>query len=343
MTTKWDGTARQRSYNDNGHDRSAFYFSAGPQELSPEHSITYLLIFPLTRATYPGAAFLAGLAAIFDDIFCLHLVFMEVMIMTQLNAKQTEFANALYQAYAKNEPLTESDWTGVVTDDDTAYAVQDQVMQLKGQPVAGYKVSLTSKQTQDMFDADSPLYGQQVAERFLTAPADVNLADLNEPLVEVELAFRAKEDLHSNDSLDDLLHKVTVAGALEVPDARFKDWFPSLGKYNVMSDCAVGGLVVLGTEKDADLVFSDVAAAATVNATLVKDGKELASGTSAEVLGNPLESLKWLVTKLEAQGKGFKAGQVVSSGTFVLPPHLTAGKWEVHFDHELGDVVVNAK
>src|SRR5699024_7617459 len=188
--------------------------------------------------------------------------------MTELNTKQEEFAKALFTAYDTNTPLKEDDWKDVVTDDDTAYAVQDEVMKLKGKETAGYKVSLTSKQTQDMFDADSPLYGQQVAERFLTAPADVNLADLNEPLVEVELAFRAKEDLHSNDSLDDLLHKVTVAGALEVPDARFKDWFPSLGKYNVMSDCAVGGLVVLGTEKDADLVFSDVAAAATVTARL---------------------------------------------------------------------------
>ena len=265
------------------------------------------------------------------------------MIMTQLNARQNEFAEALYQAYAKNEALKESDWKDVVTDDDTAYAVQDKVMALKGQPVAGYKVSLTSKQTQDMFDTDSPLYGQQVADRFLTSPADVKLTDLNEPLVEVELAFRAKEDLHTNDSLEELLHKVTVAGALEVPDARFVDWFPSLGKYNVMSDCAVGGLVVYGQERQADEVFKDVDAAATVKATLYKDGEKLSEGTSAEVLGNPLESLKWLVAKLEAQGKGFKKGQMVSSGTFVLPPHLEAGKWEVKFDSGLGDVVVNAK
>lgn len=73
-----------------------------------------------------------------------------------------------------------------------------------------------------------------------------DLNDLMEPLVEVELAFRATTDLTSNDSLEDLLNKTTVAGALEVPDSRFKDWFPSLGKYNVMSDCAVGGLVVYG-------------------------------------------------------------------------------------------------
>ena len=74
---------------------------------------------------------------------------------------------------------------------------------MKGKPTAGYKVSLTSKETQDMFDADSPLYGQQVAERFLQSPADVDLQMLNEPLLEVELTFRAKEDLQPSDTLED--------------------------------------------------------------------------------------------------------------------------------------------
>lgn len=45
--------------------------------------------------------------------------------------------------------------------------------------------------------------------------------------------------------------------------------------------------------------------------------------------------------KLAAQGKRFRVGQLVSSGTFLLPPHLTAGKWEAKFDHGFGDVVVN--
>ncbi|MEE6678626.1 2-keto-4-pentenoate hydratase [Limosilactobacillus fermentum] len=263
--------------------------------------------------------------------------------MTELNAKQEEFAKALFTAYDTNTPLKEDDWKDVVTDDDTAYAVQDEVMKLKGKETAGYKVSLTSKRTQDMFDADSPLYGQQVAERFLQSPADVDLFTLNEPLLEVELAFRAKEDLKPTDSLDDLFHKVTVAGDLELPDARFVDWFPDLGKYNVMSDCAVGGLVVYGEERDADKAFDSADDAAKVHADLYKDGEKLKDGESSEVLGNPFKSLQWLVKKLDEQGKTFSKGQMVSSGTFVLPPKLTAGEWEVKFDQGFGNVVVNAK
>ena len=199
--------------------------------------------------------------------------------MTELNARQEEFAKALFEAYDTNTPLKEEEWKDVVTDDETAYAVQDAVVKLKGKPTAGYKVSLTSKETQDMFDADSPLYGQQVTERFLQSPADVDLQMLNEPLLEVELTFRAKEDLQPSDTLKDLF----------------------------------------------------------------KDGEKLKEGVSSEVLGNPFKSLQWLVQKLAEQGKAFTKGQMVSSGTFVLPPKLTAGKWEVEFDSGLGNVVVNAK
>lgn len=263
--------------------------------------------------------------------------------MTKLNEQQEAFAQALYNASVSGEPLTETDWKDVVTDDDTAYAVQNRVMELKAVPVGGYKVSLTSKKTQDMFNADSPLYGAQVDRRFLPAPATVRLTDLMEPLVEVELAFRACEDLSATDSLADLLRKTTVAGALEVPDSRFKDWFPSLGKYSVMSDCAVGGLVVYGKEQPSSQVFSDVDEVANVKAELFFNDQKKDEGESSEVLGNPLKSLQWLVQKLESQGKKFKQGQLVSSGTFVLPPALKQGKWLVQFDHDLGEVSLDVE
>ena len=258
--------------------------------------------------------------------------------MTVLNEQQAKFAQALFDASTSGRPLQEADWNGTVTDDDTAYAVQDRVMELKGVPVGGYKVSLTSKKTQQMFDANSPLYGQQVDSHFLPSPATVKLADQMEPLVEVELAFRAKEDLQPSDSLEDLMRKTTVAGALEVPDSRFADWFPDLSKYNVMADCAVGGLVVYGEEHPTDQLFKNVDELAMVNAQLYLGDRKLDEGVSKEVLDNPLNSLQWLVKKLASQGKVFRQGQLVSSGTFVLPPKLVQGHWLVRFDHDLGSV-----
>lgn len=256
---------------------------------------------------------------------------------TTLTNNQKAFANALSTALNNREPLTESDWSENATNEQETYQVQDQFTRLKPGEVGGYKVSLTSKETQDMFDSTEPLYGAEMRDRFLKAPATVNLNDLMEPLVEVEMCFRAKENLSPNDTLEDLMNKTTVAPALEVPDSRFKDWFPSLSKYMVMSDGAVSGLVVYGEEFDTNK-FQDVQSLERVSATLYHNDKELKSGKSSEVLGNPLKSLQWLVNKLDEQGKQLLKDQRVSSGTFVLPPSLEKGTWRASFDNGLGNV-----
>lgn len=106
-------------------------------------------------------------------------------------------------------------------------------MELKNQPLGGYKVSLTSQETQDMFDSNEPLYGAQVQNHFVQSLANLSLkGDLLDPLAEVELVFKAKEDLQVTDSLEDLRRKTTVAAGVEVPDARFTDWFPFAATLN---------------------------------------------------------------------------------------------------------------
>ncbi len=100
-----------------------------------------------------------------------------------------------------------------------------------------------------MFDSDEPLYGAQVASHFVKSGKRLRMKqDLMAPLAEVELVFRVKSDLSSSDSLAELAAKTTVAPGVEVPDSRFAEWFPSLSKYLVMSDSAIGGYVVYGKE-----------------------------------------------------------------------------------------------
>lgn len=126
---------------------------------------------------------------------------------TTLTYDQKEFANELAEALQSKKPLLEDDWTNLVTDENSAYQVQEAFTDLKDDSVGGYKVSLTSKQTQDMFDSNEPLYGAEMTNNFLKSTAVVSLKNLMEPLVEVELCFRTKEDLLPTDSLEDLLEK----------------------------------------------------------------------------------------------------------------------------------------
>ncbi|MCD2256908.1 2-keto-4-pentenoate hydratase [Agrilactobacillus fermenti] len=255
-----------------------------------------------------------------------------------MNETEEKVAQALFEAYQTHKPLNMADYADVLKDDAAAYRVQAKLTALKQQAVGGYKVSLTSGETQKMFAADEPLYGAQVQDHFLKSPAHLAMKDVMAPLVEVELVFKAMSDLDKSDSLEDLLHKTTVAPGVEVPDARFKNWFPDLPKHLVMADAAVGGYVVYGNEVNAD--HFTVAELAEVTCELFHDDHKLKDGQASEVLGNPLNSLKWLVDKLASQGKQLTAGQRVSTGTFLLPVDLTLGHWQANFSHDLGTVSV---
>ena len=254
---------------------------------------------------------------------------------------ERRFASVLFEAYNNRTPLEVAAYAGKVADLTSAYRVQRELTALKGEPVAAYKVSLTSEQTQHMFDASEPLYGAQVASRVRQTPLSVSLSECMEPLVEVELNFRATSTLGAGTTPEDVLNATTVAPGLELPDSRFRNWFPSLPKELVCSDAAVGGFVLYGTEHSTRDLFPHVDDLTHVSATLWHDGEQVAQGASTEVLGNPLNSVAWLANALAAHGfGGLQAGQRVSSGTFVLPPKLTAGSWKAVYDHDLGEAAV---
>jgi 2-oxo-hept-3-ene-1,7-dioate hydratase len=257
------------------------------------------------------------------------------------SAAEQDLARTLFAAYHDRRQLRVADFAAAVPDLAAAYRVQRELTGLKGEPVAGYKVSLTSAETQHMFGAAEPLYGAQVASRVLPAPAAVRRADLLAPLVEVELNFRAIRPLGADATLDDVYTGTTVAAGLELPDSRFADWFPSLPKELVGSDAAVGGFFVYAPGHPTAEVFAGPDAAAEVHAKLWHDGELVREGASSEVLGNPLRAVLWLAHALDAQGLGgLQAGQRVSSGTFVMPLELTDGLWKASFDSGLGDVEV---
>lgn len=264
--------------------------------------------------------------------------------MTNLTDTEKKVARSLYRAYTSKKPLAMVDYQDLVKDEASAYRVQAAFTKLREQtePVGGYKVSLTSKTTQDMFDSKEPLYGMEMKSHFVQSPAKLASGhQLMAPLAEVELEFRAKEDLSPKDSVKDLMQKTTVAPGVEVPDSRFADWFPGLSKYLVMSDSAVAGYVLYGEEKDtSSYSYDDLA---NVHCKMFHNGKLLRKGVSSEVLGNPMKSLQWLVKKLASNGYTFKKGQMVSSGTFLLPPHLTNGKWQVKFDSGMSTLNLTVK
>lgn len=255
-----------------------------------------------------------------------------------LTEQQESLVQALLTAYDEGTALTIADAEPLVNQLEAAYEIQRRISTQKKSPISAYKISLTSDRTQKLFDSTETLYGVETEEQLLVSPAQVKLSHYLEPLVEIELVFTVKETLHVSDDLETLLTKLTVAPGIELPDSRFHEWFPTLNKYLVVSDGAVGGSIVFGKEQNAsNFTVEDFT---KINGTLFFNDQEIASGLSSEVLSNPLLSVQWLIKKLAETDQVIPIGTKISSGTFVFPVPLKPGIFKASYSHDIGSVTV---
>lgn len=237
----------------------------------------------------------------------------------------------LISAQTGDNKLISSDWDFLDIDDVDAYTVQREVEKKDSELIAGYKISLTSTKTQKMFNSASPLFGTEKANKIFKAPVILSKNSMNEPLIEVELAFIAHTVITNEMSDEEILQSVTIAGAAELPDSRFLSWWPKLSKTLIIADNAVSGMIVYGEAKK----IKSVEQIGNINAKLSLNGLVIASGNSSEVLGNPLIAVRWLLSKLQEFNRTILPDQIISSGTFFIPPHLEQGYYTVEFDTDL--------
>ncbi|WP_411842752.1 2-keto-4-pentenoate hydratase [Salinicoccus sp. HZC-1] len=232
----------------------------------------------------------------------------------------------LYNAYINNEPLKR----GVIgiTNLEEAYDVQDEVLDMKienGEEMKGYKISLTSKETQDLFKSEQPLYGGMTDRTIMDS---ISLGDFNIPLLEMELVFIVDEIVFPEDNEEDILRKCRVAPGAEVPDGRYEDWFPNVDLYEVVADGAVNGAVIFG--KPQKFEYEDLD---DIKGTLAFNGEVIKEGRSTEVLGHPATAVKWLAKALSERSRTLNAGLFVSAGTFNIPVELKTGKYTVEYEN----------
>jgi 2-keto-4-pentenoate hydratase len=128
----------------------------------------------------------------------------------------------------------------------------------------------------------------------------------------------------------------TVHVAIELVCSRFEENFevdPAL----LVADGALHAGLVLGPGSEPETVPDLVSHQLR---TLV-DGDEVATGTGAEVLGDPYESLAWLCNHLNKRGLTLPSGSVVTTGA-ATGLHVTGTGQEVATDGgTLGSVTLN--
>ena len=230
-------------------------------------------------------------------------------------------ARQLHAAYDGNTLFPET-LCGTITTDD-AYAVQFELLTLReaaGEMLAGWKVGLTSIAMQRQQGVHEPCLGHLLVSGQQPAPATFDFNSLHRPGFENELCLRLGEPLEGTDvSLADAAHAVeSIAPALEIIERRsaLGADFPLAIAGNAQQHAYVTGAFT-PFEEDVDL--AKVEAAVSIN------GVEQELATGAEVLGTPLESIRWLAGKLAGFGRRLEAGTLVMSGSFTRQYDIAKG------------------
>ena len=213
------------------------------------------------------------------------------------------------------------------------YAVQALLEERSASPLFGWKIAATSLAGQKHINVTGPLAGRLLAEKAFSSGAELTFGVNHMKVAEAEFAFRMGRDLPpcaQPYTVDEVLAAVaTLHPAIEVPDSRFDD-FTIVGAPQLIADNACAHQFVLGPAATADWRALDLVehkAIGTVGRsvqgrqepTLTREGK------GANVLGDPRVALAWLANELSSLGMTLKAGQVVTTGTCLVPLPIQPG------------------
>ena len=211
------------------------------------------------------------------------------------------------------------------------YSAQREIIACSGQAVVGWKIAATSAAGQKHIGVDGPLAGPLLANRVLQDGATVPLDGNIMMVAEAEFAFtfaRALPGRTTPYTQDEVLAAVeALHPAIEVPDSRYAN-FVAVGAPQLIADAACADWFVLGARTAADWRARDLVSHAVV---AYRNGESAASGSGANVLGDPRVALTWLVNELRTYADGIGAGQFVSTGTCVIPVPVRRGD-EVRVD-----------
>ncbi len=215
------------------------------------------------------------------------------------------------------------------------HAIQAVLPQVADRAVLGWKIAATSLGGQAHIGVSGPLAGRILAGELQHAAGDGNSAPTiplhgNRMCVaEPEFAFRMGADLPPRRqpySVQEVLAAVaTLHPAFEAPNSRFAD-FAHAGEAQLQADNACSGRFIIGAPAPVDWRALDLRQLQVQGRVIDATGVRLAcTGDGRAVLGDPREALTWLSNELSGLGITLRAGDVVSTGTCMVPLPVKPG------------------
>ncbi len=200
-----------------------------------------------------------------------------------------------------------------------ALRVQDQFVaklsEKLGKPV-GYKVGLVTKEAQQKYGVTSPVRGVLLAQMMLTNNAELGIDYGVRPILEADLvAIVGGGAINSAVSPVDVLRNLKeIVAFIELPDnllaTNQRVTGPLLAAVNVGARYGV-----LGERVPVRVTPTFVEALAKMEVTLSDGtGKEHGRERGEMILGNPVQSVLWLIEDLRKAGKRLQPGDILSLG-----------------------------
>ncbi|MGD8790751.1 MAG: fumarylacetoacetate hydrolase family protein, partial [Burkholderiales bacterium] len=209
-------------------------------------------------------------------------------------------------------------------------------------PTAGYKVALTSTVMQEMLRFGSPFAGPLHASLIYGNGKQLDHTRYGRLCIECELAAVIGSDLLSANapySREQIAAAVdTIAPALELVDDRNADYQNiSSQVLTLIADNAWNAGVVIGPalRQWRHLDLANLHGEVTIN------GESVGEGYGRDVLGHPLEALRWLVNTIAAHSKDLRKGMVVMTGTMIATKFVKPGDRLVFSVDGLGTVSIS--
>ena len=226
----------------------------------------------------------------------------------------TELSQALMNAQETATPITNvvDQYPDITIAE--AYAVHKKTFDTRisnDDTVIGRKIGLSSKATQEMFNADSPVYGNLFASMLVLEGEPISISSLCKPMLEGETAFVLKKDLKGPGATPASV-MASIAGvmpAFEIADTRGVEK-PKAAQDLIADSCGACKVILGGQFTPIDGIdFRQI------GVVVEKDGEVIATAATAAVLGNPIHSVVNLVNKLAEFDIGLSAGEFVIPGT----------------------------
>jgi 2-keto-4-pentenoate hydratase len=240
-------------------------------------------------------------------------------------------AEALAKAWREGgvvAPLAEELWPTNLAE---GYQVQDALARRLDYEISGWKLGMTSQAAMKGQGVDHPVhFGREYRNFTQASPARFRMSDFrNPPVLEGEFAFRMGQDLpprkepYSMDEVRDAVEALVMS--IDMVDTRWGVHPSKLDIYQGLADSANSGAFVIGDELEGWQSLN----LATLPVNVYLDG-EHASGEPWEgeqrcTLEQLYAALHWAANSLSERGFGFKASEVVSTGSPHQPVFMEKG------------------